>query len=111
MVLELHAFDADRGRDDGDAPALRQVDLALYPRAVAQRCDGNPGALEVRGQIGYVARTFDATARESRHGRRHFTADQKDFRLGEPIAHPRPNFTREPLNGVHIRRMAVSADE
>ena len=87
MVFELHAFDPDRGRHDGDAKALRQVDLALDPRAVAQRCDGNPAALEVRSQISDIARTFDAAARESGHGRRHFTADQKDLHIGESIAH------------------------
>ena len=34
-IFELHAFDRDRGRDDGDAEVLRQVDLALDTGTVA----------------------------------------------------------------------------
>src|SRR2546429_8901918 len=111
MGFELHAFDSDRGRHDGDAKTLRQVDLALDPRAVAQRGYGNPAALEVRRQIGNMAQTFDATALESGHGGRHFAADQKGFYIGQSIAHLRPDFAREPLYGVHVRRVAVSTDE
>ena len=108
---EMHAFDRRGGRDDRQAVAHCQIDLALDAGAVAERRDRDPAAVEIRRDVGNVARNHEIGRRKRLDRRGHHAADDDRAHPRQPLAQQRQNLARIPQHGVGVRRMLEAADE